>query len=51
MYLDSYTLVAIFIALISQLIMNVVLFRSAYNWERHYRNAYRMLVIERELRK
>lgn len=50
MYLDSYTLVAILIALVSQFIMNVVLFRSAYNWKRHYRNAYRILKIEKAAR-
>jgi hypothetical protein len=51
MYLDFYTLVAILIALVSQLIMNVILFRSAYKWEQHYRNAIRILRVERETRK
>lgn len=50
MYLDTGTLVAILIALVSQLIMCVVLFRSAYKWEQHYRDAIRILKTERAAR-
>jgi hypothetical protein len=50
MYLDSGTLLAVCIALVSQLIMMVVLFRSAYRWEQHYWDVVRMLKIERQAR-
>ena len=51
MYLDTGTLIAICIALESQLIVGALLFRSAYMWERHYREAIRMLKIERAARR
>ena len=51
MYLDTGTLVAICIALVSQLIMMAVLFRSAYKWEQHYRDAIRILKSERVARR
>jgi uncharacterized membrane protein YqjE len=51
MYLDSYTLVAICIALVTQLIMIIVLFRSTYKWEQHYRDTIRILKAERMARK
>jgi len=47
MYLDTGTLVAICIALVSQLIMMVVLFRSAYLWEQRYHRAAHILKTER----
>jgi fumarate reductase subunit D len=47
MYLDTGTLVAICIALVSQLIMMVVLFRSAYLWEQRYHHAAHILKTER----
>ena len=51
MYLDTATLFAILIALVSQLIMMGVLFRSSYRWEQHYREAVRILKIERQARR
>jgi len=51
MYLDTSTLVAVVIALVSQLIMIIVLFRSTYKWEQHYRDAIRILKAERMARK
>ena len=50
MYLDTNTLLAIMIALVGQLIMMVVLFRSAYKWEQHYRDVVRLLKHERHQR-
>ena len=47
MYLDTGTLIAICIALVSQLIMMVVLFRSAYLWEQRYHHAANVLKRER----
>lgn len=47
MYLDTGTLLAVMIALVGQLIMMVVLFRSAYKWEQHYRDVVRLLKTER----
>lgn len=51
MYLDTGTLIAICIALVSQLIMMVVLFRSAYFWEQKYRDVVRLLKTERAARR
>jgi hypothetical protein len=50
MFLDTGTLIAVCIALVSQLIMMVVLFRSSYYWEQQYRNAVRILKQERAAR-
>jgi hypothetical protein len=47
MYLDTGTLIAVCIALVSQLIMMIVLFRSSYFWEQKYRDAVRLLKTER----
>lgn len=51
MYLDSATLLAICIALVSQMIMMIVLLRSAHRWEQAYRNLHRIVKIERAARK
>ena len=51
MYLDTGTLIAVCIALVSQLIMMVVLFRSAYFWEQKYRDVVRLLKTERAARR
>ena len=48
MYLDTATLLAVMIALVSQLIMMIVLFRSAYKWEQAYHNLRRIVKIERQ---
>jgi hypothetical protein len=50
MYLDTGTIVAMTILIVSQLIMMVVLFRSAYKWEQHYNDVVRVLKIERQAR-
>ena len=50
MYLDTATLLAVCIALVSQLIMMIVLFRSAYKWEQAYHNLHRLVKIERQAR-
>ena len=51
MYLDTWTITAICIALVTQLITMAVLFRSAYKWEQHYRDAIRILKSERVARR
>jgi hypothetical protein len=51
MYLDLPTLFAVLIALVTQMIMIFVLFRSTYKWEQHYWNVVRMLKIERNARR
>lgn len=51
MYLDTGTLIAICIALVSQLIMMVVLFRSSYFWEQKYRDVARLLKREQALQR
>jgi hypothetical protein len=50
MYLDTGTLIAVCIALVSQLIMMIVLFRSSYFWEQKYRETVRLLKHERVAR-
>ena len=50
MYLDTGTLIAALIALVSQFIMMVVLFRSSYFWEQKYRDVVRLLKQERAAR-
>ena len=50
MYLDSGTIIAMTILLVVQLVMMIVLFRSAYKWEQHYNDVVRMLKIERQAR-
>jgi uncharacterized membrane protein YqjE len=50
MYLDTGTLIATVIALVSQFILLVVVFRSNYRWEQEYRRAVRLLKIERAAR-
>lgn len=47
MYLDLWTITAVCIALVTQLITILLLFRSAYNWEKHYRDVVRLLKIEK----
>jgi hypothetical protein len=47
MYLDVGTIIAICIALVAQMITIVLLIKSAYNWERHYRDVVRLLKIEK----
>jgi hypothetical protein len=51
MYLDTATLLAVCIALVSQLIMMIVLFRSAYQWEQKYHRIVRLLKMERAERR
>jgi len=51
MYLDTATLLAVCIALVSQLIMMIVLFRSAYQWEQKYHRIVRLLKMERSYRR
>jgi hypothetical protein len=51
MYLDTATLLAVCIALVSQLIMMIVLFRSAYQWEQKYHRIVRLLRMERAERR
>lgn len=51
MYLDTATLVAVLIALVSQLIMIGILFRSAYLWEQRYKDVCRLIKIERAARR
>jgi hypothetical protein len=50
MYLDTGTLLAICIAMGSQLVMMVMLFRSAYQWEQAYHSLNRKFKIERTAR-
>ena len=50
MYIDTGTLIAACIALVAQLIMMIVLFRSAYFWEQKYRDVVRLLKHERVAR-
>jgi hypothetical protein len=50
MYLDVGTLIAVCIALVTELIMMLVLFRSAYKWEQNYRDVVRLLKSERAAR-
>jgi hypothetical protein len=50
MYLDMPTLIATLIALITQLIMIGVLFRSNYKLEQNYHNLARVIKIERQAR-
>lgn len=50
MYLDTGTLLAVMIALVGQLTMMIVLFRSAYKWEQRYADAVRLLKMERTYR-
>jgi uncharacterized membrane protein len=50
MYLDSGTIIAMTILLVVQLVMMIVLFRSAYKWEQRYRDTIRVLKIERMAR-
>ena len=47
MYIDTGTLIAVCIALVSQLIMMVVLFRSAYQWEQKYHRIVKLLRMEK----
>jgi hypothetical protein len=51
MFIDTGTLIAICMALVSQFILLVVLFRSAYNWEQRYHNVVRLLKTERAARR
>jgi hypothetical protein len=51
MYIDTGTLIAACIALVAQLIMMIVLFRSAYFWEQKYRDVVRLLKTERAARR
>lgn len=51
MYLDTATLLAVCIALVSQLIMMIVLFRSAYQWEQKYHRIVKLLRMERAERR
>ena len=50
MYIDTGTLIATVIALVSQFILLVVMFRSAYKWEQAYHSVVRKLKIERAAR-
>ncbi len=50
MYIDTGTLIATVIALVSQFILLIVVFRSSYKWEQEYRRAVRLLKIERAAR-
>lgn len=50
MYLDTGTLIAVCIALVTELIMMIVLFRSSYFWEQKYRETVRLLKHERAAR-
>jgi hypothetical protein len=50
MFIDTGTLIATVIALISQFILLVVMFRSAYKWEQAYHSVVRKLKIERAAR-
>ena len=51
MFIDTGTLIAICIALVSQFILLIVLFRSNYRWEQQYHRVVRLLKIERAARK
>lgn len=51
MYIDTGTLIATVIALVSQFILLVVLFRSNYKWEQEYRSVVRLLKTERAARR
>ena len=51
MFIDTGTLIAIGIALTSQMIMNFILFRQAYQSEQKYHNIVRLLKIERAARR
>lgn len=51
MFIDTGTLIAICIALVSQFILLIVLFRSNYKWEQQYHRVVRLLKIERAARK
>jgi hypothetical protein len=50
MYIDTGTLIATVIALVSQFILLVVVFRSSYKWEQEYRKVVRLLKTERAAR-
>lgn len=50
MFLDTPTIVAILILIITQLSLVLFLFRSSYRWEQAYWDAIRLLKIERQAR-
>ena len=50
MFIDTGTLLAIIIAQGASLAMMLIMFRSAYKWEQHYRDAVRLLKTERASR-
>ena len=50
MYLSELDIIAVSIALISQMFISVVLLRSARRWEQEYRSVVRLLKIERAAR-
>jgi len=51
MIFNELDLIAISIALLSQMFINVILFRSARKWEREYRATVRLLKTERAARR
>jgi len=51
MYLSELDIIAVSIALISQMFISVVLLRSARRWEREYRSVVRLLKTERAARR
>jgi hypothetical protein len=50
MYLSNLDLLAVSIAIIAQMTLGIVLFISARNWEKKYRDAVRLLKTERAAR-
>lgn len=51
MYLSELDIIAVSIALISQMFISVVLLRSARRWEQEYRSVVRLLKTERAARR
>ncbi len=51
MFIDTGTLIATILALVGQIIVSVVLFRSAYKWEQRYHDVVRLLKAERAARR
>jgi len=47
MFIDTGTLIAVCLALVSQFILLIVLFRSNYRWEQQYHRVVRLLKTER----
>jgi hypothetical protein len=51
MYLSNLDLLAVSIAIIAQMTLGIVLFISARNWEKKYRDVVRLLKTERAARR